>query len=332
VADGFEAAPLPSSKGLEWNQLVSTDALRKATDAQRTWQQSPCVGLADLASRYFSCAEFEALNSGHYHNSEHPLRVGEAVGGLAHGMGWSPERKLFMQQVALLHDADDRSQMGSSEVRVGTPARVQVTLEWMEQQKDTLCQRMGWNPEQHLEAKALIARSDFPFDDKPRQSMGTAFDGQSPLQVYRHLLEQLPEQRRSAVMQDALALRFADQVGCYSADFDTAVNSVQGLAKEIHLPLSGALKNTPSFLSQVGQDTEFDQGLAQELKVAADLPGQSQLMAAFEPQQRKNLTDNIRLFEWLGQALEVVPADQVESQLPSLQATALSCQRFALGR
>lgn len=153
--------------------LAAPGAEQLARAANTSWQGTASQSLAEFASRYFSSSEFQAFNSGSYHNVDHPLVVAEATGAFAHGLGWSPQRKGFMQQVALLHDADDRSQVGSEDIQTGTPARAQVTLEWMEQQQDPFKQRHGWNDDQLLEAKALIARTDFPFDDKARKPKGT---------------------------------------------------------------------------------------------------------------------------------------------------------------
>ncbi len=276
-----------TSKALRWEpavSLVNPKAEQLARSSAASWQGTACSGVAELAARYFSSTEFQALNSGSYHNFEHPLVVAEAAGKFAPGLGWSPERKQFIEQVALLHDADDRTQVDSGEVKTGTPARAQVTLEWMEQQKEQLSQRFGWNPEQFVEAKALVARTDFPFDDKPKAAMGTRYDGQSSVQVYRDLLAQLPENRQAEVMRDGLALRFADQAGFYANSFDMAVESVQGLAKELNTGLAGSLKFTPTFLEGVGKDNAFDQQIAAELGLAkAELPDRDRLLANWNP-------------------------------------------------
>ncbi len=323
-------APTPS--------LVKPQAEQLALSARPCWSQAASSGLADLASRYFSSTEFQALNSGTYHNFDHPLVVAEAAGGFAAGLGWSPERKQFIQEVALLHDADDRSQAGSEEIKTGSPARAQVTLEWMDQQQEALKQRFRWDAEQFLEAKALIARTDFPFDDKPKAPMGTQYDGQSPVQVYSDLLQQLPAHKQAQVLRDGLALRFADQAGFYAGTFDQAVESVQGLAQELQsvgvpTDLAGSLKFTPGFLAGVGKDTLFDQQLAQQLGHKVALPGRDQLLSDWDPAMALRFRTNSTQFELLSQALASVPPESVGTeQLSFLKESARSAYRLSTGR
>lgn len=323
---------------LQWTAFVQPKAEHLAKGLSRTWEQTASSGLADLAARYFSNTEFQALNSGTYHNVDHPLVVAEAAGGFAQGLGWSPERKLFIQQVALLHDADDRSQVGTeSDPKVGTPARAQVTLEWMDQQQEALRERFDWSPEQFTEAKALIARTDFPFDDKPKKPMGTRYDEQSPLQVYKELLSQLPKDKQAEVLRDGLALRFADQAGFYAGSFDQAVESVEGLAQELQAvgvptDLASSLKFTPKFLVDVGKDLGFDRQLAAELGHSQALPGRDQLLALWDPAMAQRFHSNSAQFDFLAQAVDSVPAQEVESKLSSLKDSARSVYRLTTGR
>lgn len=321
---------------LRWEpaaSLVNPKAEQLARATESSWHGTPCSGVAELASRYFSSTEFQALNSGTYHNFEHPLVVADAAGAFGQGLGWSADRKQFIQQVALLHDADDRSQVDTGEVRTGTPARAQVTLEWMEQQKGQLSQRFGWSAEQFLEAKALVARTDFPFDDKPKGAMGTRYDGQSSVQVYQELLQQLPKERQAEVMRDGLALRFADQAGFYANSFDMAVESVKGLAQELNMGLAGSLKFTPTFLSGVGKDIEFDQQIAGQLGLPdAELLDRDRLLAQWNPAMARRFQTNARQFEMLGQALNQMPAESVESQLEGLKTTARAAFRLTTGQ
>ncbi|MBS2040419.1 hypothetical protein JST97_35860 [bacterium] len=337
--DGLAGAVLTPELNLNrlrWTpagSLVHPKAEQLARSIDAGWSQTACSGVAELASRYFSSTEFQALNSGSYHNFDHPLVVADAAGAFASGLGWTPERKQFIQQVALLHDADDRSQQGSDEVKTGTPARAQVTLEWMEQQKDQLSQRFGWSPAQFLEAKVLIARTDFPFDDKPKTAMGTRYDGQSSVQVYQQLLSQLPGEKQAEVMRDGLALRFADQAGFYANSFDMAVDSVQGLAQELNGSLAGTLKFTPTFLGGVGQDTGFDQQIAIELGLGpVELPGRDRLLASWNPALAQRFLTNSSQFEMMSQAMSDLPAESVQAQLEVLKSTARAAYRLTTGQ
>lgn len=339
-ADGVQLGATPEAQPkIHWKQttLVAPKAADLATHANATFRQTPSNSVAELASRYFSADEFQALNSGTYHNFDHPIVVADAAGGFAHGMGWSPERKQFIQQVALLHDADDRSQVGSDDVKTGTPARAQVTLEWMDQQKDQLCERFNWKPEQFTEAKALIARTDFPFDDKARQPMGTKYDGQSPMQVYKELLAELPKEKQAEVLKDGLALRFADQGGFYAGSFDMAVDAVQGLVSELQgvgVPtnLAGSLKFTPGFLADVGKDNQLDKQLAQELgHQNLQLPGREEMLSAWDPAMAQRFRTNSEQFKLMSQAIGDKSPEAVAAELNSLKDTARSVFRLTSG-
>ncbi|MBN9415105.1 MAG: hypothetical protein J0I12_06670 [Candidatus Eremiobacteraeota bacterium] len=339
-ADGVQlGSTAPVSPKIQWNKaaLVQPKAADLASHANASFRQTPSNSVAELASRYFSADEFQALNSGSYHNFDHPIVVADAAGGFAHGMGWSPERKQFIQQVALLHDADDRSQVGSDNVKTGSPARAQVTLEWMDQQKGELCERFGWQPEQFTEAKALIARTDFPFDDKPRNPMGTKYDGQSPLQVYKDLLSEMPKSKQAEVLKDGLALRFADQAGFYAGSFDMAVEAVEGLCKELQgvgVPtnLASSLKVTPGFLASAGKDNALDTQLAQELgHQNLSLPGREELLQSWDPGMGQRFLANSKQFELMGQAIGEASPEKVQSELSSLKDTARSVYRMTTG-
>lgn len=267
-------------------------------------------GVPDLVARYFSAEEFQALNSGHYHNAEHPVAVAEAVGGLAQGYGYTPERTHFLQQVALLHDADEREE--------GTPARAQVTLEWMDQNAEALSQRMGWSPVDLQEAKALIARTDFPFDEKPR-AYGTRYDGKSPVQVYTELLAELPAERRQAAMKDGVVLSFADQTGFYAGSFEQGAEAVRGLAQELKLGFPTMIQTTPGFLANTGNSVELDWQIAGQVGVSnPNLPVREELLSAYPAPMRDNFNGNMQRFTEIGTALKAVPAAEQDDYLEML--------------
>ena len=236
----------------------------------------------DLVARYFSQQEFAALNPGAYHNTEHPVHVARVAGHL------SPERKEFLEQVALVHDADPRAP--------GTPARAQVTLEWMEKNQPALQTRFAWDDTQFVEAQALIARTDFPFDDKPRQ-LGTRFDGMSPVQVYAHFLEKLPADRRQQVMDEGLALRMADQIGNYTVSPQVSEKFVEGLASELKIADAESFKKqTPAFLNSAGKDVAADQKLAQQFGVELSNLSAEEMIRRLPAEERAALTATQ---EWL---------------------------------
>ena len=252
---------------------------------------------------YFALTELKQLNSGYYHDSVHALEVSNLVCALARACGRGPARAEFLKQVALIHDADPRTCPTTGEAREGTPARVQVTLSWMEQEKEKLEQRFEWSDLQFKEAQALIARTDFPFDTNPR-NFGTRFDGLSPVEVYRLSLVRLPKARRAGCMLDALLLRFSDQIAAYLGTFQRARKSVRDLVEELNntglsLNYQTLFEQTPRFLNQVGRDLEHDEVLKSELGLhRLDLPRRADLIALLGWKRRLNLTRNFLQFKF----------------------------------
>lgn len=259
--------------------------------------------LGQPGAGYFALNELKQLNSGYYHDSVHALEVSNLVCALAHARGRHPARAEFLKQVALIHDADPRTCPTTGEAREGTPARVQVTLSWMEQEQEKLAQRFDWNELQFKEAQALIARTDFPFDNNPR-SLGTRFDGLSPVEVYRLSLLQLPKECRAGCMLDALLLRFSDQIAAYLGTFQRARKSVRDLVEELNntglsLNFQTLFEQTPRFLNQVGRDLEHDEALKSELELhRLDLPQRADLVALLGWKRRLKLTRNLLQFKF----------------------------------
>lgn len=252
---------------------------------------------------YFALSELKRLNCGYYHDTCHALEVAELVRSLALAHGHEESRAEFLKQVALIHDADPRTCPSTGLPREGTPARVQVTLSWMEQEKQHLEARFGWTGHQFGEALALIARTDFPFDDKPR-SHGTRFDGMSPVEVYREALGRLPDSVRRQCMVDALLLRFADQVAAYVGSFQRARESVQDLVDELNntglsLTFENTFKQTPTFLRQVGTDLVHDEALKREFRFHdLALPSRNALTVLLGWKKRLSLSRNLLKFQF----------------------------------
>ena len=255
----------------------------------------PCVG-------YLSLSEFRSLNCGLYHDCEHALEVAELTKELALALGSGEERAEFLRQVAFLHDADPRIDQETGEARPGTPARVQVTLDWMEQERARLLIQFGWYEEQFDEALALIARTDFPFDSEAR-TYGTRFDGLSPIEVYTRLLGRLSSDRQEKVLRDGLLLRFADQAAPYVGDFRRAAKSVHDLTQELNqngceVCVEKMLERTPEFLEAVGEDLSVDQKLKATLGLnGAHLHTREELLKALPWHKRYNFRWNQRRFK-----------------------------------
>lgn len=249
----------------------------------------------------FSQHEFEQLNCGHYHDAGHAHAVADLVGRLAQSSGCTRERRDFLTKVALLHDADLRWDLDKTQRKIGTPARVPVTISWLLRNRERLLKQMGWNDSQMDHAVALIARTEFPFDHNPR-SHGTEFDGMTPVELYETLLRRLPPSERREVMTQALMLRFADQCSYYVEGFPTAVRSLVGLAQEwanqgqaVNIPQ--LWENTPTFLRKIGSDLTEDQGLQQRLGLEFPLPNSRQLFAALGWRRRRNFMKNVERFQ-----------------------------------
>lgn len=252
---------------------------------------------------YFALNELRQLNSGYYHDSVHALEVAGLVCTLAGAYGRDSARAEFLKQVALIHDADPRTCPTTGEAREGTPARVQVTLSWMEKEREKLQQRFDWSDLQFKEAQALIARTDYPFDNNPRR-LGTRFDGMSPVEVYRQSLTKLPEARRAECMLDALLLRFSDQIAAYLGTFQRARKSVRDLVNELNntglsLNFQTIFDQTPRFLNQVGRDLAHDEVLKSEFGLhRLDLPKRTDLVALLGWKRRLKLTRNFLQFKF----------------------------------
>ena len=253
-------------------------------------KSSPAPHISSLARHLFGGKNFASWNPGSYHDVNHALYVAEVVAEMAGRRRRQPERRCFLAQVALLHDADPRP--------AGTAAAVFRTLEWMWVHKETLQDSLEWTDAAFASALALIARTDFPFDVTPRQ-LGTMFDGHSPYTLYRDLLAQLPDHDREQVFEDAQILRFADQCANYCRDFETASTSVDDLAAELShgpRPMSRWELDTPTFLNALAGDTIWDARLQLELRLRGRIFSQAELIQLLSPARQSNLERNKGLF------------------------------------
>lgn len=229
-------------------------------------------------------------NPGTYHDSLHAMYVAEVVAEMATSRRRQPDRRLFLAQVALLHDADPRP--------AGTPASVFRTLDWMWVHKETLQETLDWTDTAFEVALALIARTDFPFDITPR-CLGTSFDGHSPYTLYRDLIGRLPVQLRQGVFEDGQMLRFADQCANYCRDFETASLSVDQLSQElaeIGRPVSRWDLDTPSFLDSLASDALWDARLQNELGIEGRIFSRLELLHLLPSRTRHRLARNREAF------------------------------------
>ena len=265
--------------------------------------------------RYLSADEFLG---GHpqpegrviYHGPEHTANVATMAKFLAQARGLSPADSEFVGQVGLLHDWDPLRTPGN-------PARVPATLKALDDdfsgaqplvkgaQGSVLKSRFGWNAEQLAEAKAMIQRTEFPFD-QPHPAYG----GQSPSDVYANMVAKLPADRRAFVMREgAMLSEYADKGSFYYMnDFTGASRAVDGLANEISQvsgkPMTASALDTGSFMRSIGQDSSFatDRAIAAKLGVDVAFPGKSEVFSQLPPQYQFNFESNMARFDELNHA------------------------------
>ena len=253
--------------------LAGVDVLRTREDT--------CLELP--YGRRFSSRE---LANGHpgdqravYHSVEHSLRVQRMVHDLARRLGAGQYTK-FLAEVGLLHDWDPSR-------APGMPARVRATLDAIDADLagreplipgnggSILRARLGWTPRHGEMAKALIQRTEFPFDD-------TRADGYSPQQAYRRFLGGLcPADQEFVLRWGPILSEYADKASYYcNAPFRSAVGAVRGLANEIgaatgnQLDASAMGPMTAGFLKNIGGPEAFqvDYKIARELGLAIAIP------------------------------------------------------------
>jgi hypothetical protein len=287
-------APLRSLSGQSLQGTASAAGLAAAGAA----------GLPAAVLRYFTPAEFLMLNSGDYHNFQHPINVASTVANLASNSGRSLERVEFLEQVALLHDADERimldGQGNYSYARGAKPARVPVTLAFIDLNAEALSERFGWSGTELLEAKALIAGTEHPLNDEvtaKRHNNLPQFDGKTAEALLRESLAALPKDRQAVVAEEVQLLRFADQSANYTLGVEASRDTVRGLSNEIGVPSEVLLKGTPSFLAGLGEDSttfqDFPQAttrkLAAEMGLDASVYSAQVLHSFFAPAERAAL-------------------------------------------
>ena len=280
-------APLRSLNGKALQQMASSAGLQAAQSA----------GLPAAVLQYFTPAEFLLLNSGDYHDAQHPINVANTVANLAGNAGKSSERVEFLQQVALLHDADERilldGQGKFAYAEGAKPARVPVTLAFMDLNAEALSQRFGWKGTDLAEARALIAGTEHPLNNEPnekRQYGLPEFDGKTSEAVFREALQALPQDRREVVAEEYQLLRFADQSANYAKSVEDSRSTIRGLSNEIGVPADILLKGSPAFLAGLGQDSVAFKDLPQATtrKLIAEL-GLSGSTHVYQPEELHGL-------------------------------------------
>ena len=279
-----------SGRSKTFSPLKSLSGHTLSSHASRLGQEAAnAAGLPASVASYFTPTEFYMLNSGDYHDSQHPQNVAGTVAEMATNSGRSSERARFLSQVALLHDADERIVLDGngnySTLQGAKPARVPVTLAFMDINEEGLSERFGWTRDDFSEAKALIAATEHPLNENAPGSHRNyglpAYDGKNSATVFEESLENVAPSRRAALLEDAQIMRFADQSANYLQGVEAARRTVSGLANEIGAPAEALQKGTPDFLEGLGKDSEKfqdrPQAVFQELRHSFQLENSSQL-------------------------------------------------------
>lgn len=258
-----------------------------------------------VARKYFTMEEFLALHPGNqqsvYHSAQHSENVARVTGELAGK--FDPANKEFLQQVALIHDIDPARPPG-------TPARVPATLEWIERSRQDLMKRFNWSENDVSRAKALIIRTEFPFDDELKtNSYNGAYAERSPLQTYRDAIANLPEADRAAVIRGgAILSEYADKGSFYLQSFDTAKKAVEGLVNElgnVGVKTTREGLHTARFLDEIGtpESFELDRRVAAEFHLEdLNLPLRDDVFRKLKPAEVKNFTRNLEKFKAIDSA------------------------------
>jgi hypothetical protein len=248
-----------------------------------------------------------------YHNTRHSLAVPKFADEFAKARGLPDEERLFIRQVALLHDWDPHRVPGTPP---GVPQTIDALRADFEGKKplvpgaggSVLRNTFGWDEKKLKEALAMIQRTEFPFE---AAHPNPAYGGSSPVARYEAMLRDLPPESRAFVMREgALLSEYADKMSTYSArGFGGALSAVNGLIREINLAAGARVTDarsldTVSFLRSIGDKQNFaqDRRLARALGVKLVLPSRAQALSLL-PEHAGQLQSNLAGFEAHARAL-----------------------------
>jgi hypothetical protein len=263
-----------------------------------------------------------------YHNIQHSENVGQTGHDLAMKrpftendakvFGSKQEKAEFIGQVGLIHDADRTRDRG-------TQARASATLEWMDSKEGQTVMReqFKWNDSKIEMAKAMIQRTEFPFDNAktgevmpsmnrkrdPIPTYGedakigtpdnikTRYDKMSPQDHYEAYLSKMKPEERQFVMQEAPVLsEYADKSSWYFENRKAAFDSVTGLGTEIGMNM---FAGTSGFLGSIGKESSFktDIEIAKKFGLEMKYPGIDEVVGLMGSEAQKNWKNNKEMFE-----------------------------------
>jgi hypothetical protein len=249
-----------------------------------------------------------------YHGVRHSLSVQSVVDELAKARALSDEERLFLRQVAILHDWDpDREP--------GTPPRVPSTLQALRDDfsgarpiaglgGSFLKRGFGWDNLKLKMALAIIQRTEFPFSgDHPNP----AYRGTSPVDQYESMVRDLPPEAmfggvtaRTFVLREApLLSEYGDKMSTYSArSFSASLRAVHMLAREKNRDegprrYSAPRLGTETFLEFLGVPSAYakDRWVARNLRMSMPaIPDRREVLALL-PQHAEVLRANTSGFQ-----------------------------------
>lgn len=240
--------------------------------------------------------QFERLHSGLYHDTWQAQTASKLASSMATQAGFSRKDSRFLAQVALLHNADERLDTQSSERKPHLPPKVHNTIDWLLDQRDSICRNFLWTKHNFHMACYLVARTASPFDGEPRQ-VGRAFRGKSPVEMAAHFLNELPAEMREGAVRLGLILRFADQIANFTGNQKRIDSSLAGMVKEIAatgVKVSLADLGIASYLKEIGTDLNQDRALALRFGISRDgLLGREALLALLPNPVRRRFEANL---------------------------------------
>jgi len=304
-------------------------------------RQTPKNPAEGVAGRYFEKMQFERLHpeqtdAAVYHGREHTASVADMTYAIVHGreftandrslLGTKNAKAEFLSEVALLHDIDP--------TRVaGKPARVPATLAWMGTPEAIriMQETFGWNAQKIEMAKAMIQRTEFPFDGAkvgektalgfPRGKTATFeadakigdakgisehYANMSPVDRYVEMVGKLDPAAREFVIREAPVLsEFADKGSTYFKKPGETLRAVEGLGNEATGKPESFMRTTDKFLGDIGnaKNFEVDVKIAERFGIKTKYPAMEDVMAILPSEQIANWKANRNMFKLVSEGM-----------------------------
>ena len=291
-----------------------------------------------VAGRYFEEEMFERLHphpkgAAIYHGREHTADAANMAYNLAQGREFTANDKAlfdtinakaeFLSQVALLHDIDPTRLAGKA-------ARVPATLAWMKtpEADGIMHEKFHWDAQRTEMAKAMIQRTEFPFDgakvgekiamgflrgktptygDDIRLGIGLKeiseyYANASPAERYEDMVSKLSPNAREFVLREAPILsEFSDKGSVYFKKPNETLMAVEGLGNETTGQPESFLKTTSDFLGSIGnpKNFEIDVQIARKFGLEMKYPGFEDIANILNKEEIDNWRSNRQIFDFM---------------------------------